>query len=503
MNLAAIFFSVPGSVVGKRYSSQLVLAVVVGCLVVPNAPLARQNSITGSLALGHDFDSNVFKSDLSRVGEGKNQAAPQFSFTSEGLTDSFSLGYAPTFTYNQRREDHEMVQALSFTGDKGVSSRWKVTMNGNYADYDNLFFEAGTNLSVTQNFLRADSATQAEIVRILFPELAWDPAHDMASVISQLQGRFNQAQADQGRVNALLFQGVNGARQQYRTSEIALSSEYAFADKSAFILGYHLTSQDNKTGRLADHLGQTPSVLVSYQINQQWRAAVGYDLSFDTYDTLDDSISDDSTTNHPHLQVDYRISPQNLLFWNYDYQQIDFTEPARDTQELGGKIGWNHGFDKRTSLTTSLGSTFLGREEAPDEREYTLDLGLTRRIERGSIGVYAQGMTAKARTLTDTWERSRQSWELSSDLTYQLKRDLSSTGRMSYGQWDSWGQGFSQNPYAKYQLGAGLHYLFKRWYTVSLAYDYNLFDTDSTILDDYTEHLVSLKLAGAKELWRW
>jgi hypothetical protein len=245
-------------------------------------------------------------------------------------------------------------------------------------------------------------------------------------------------------------------------------------------------------------VGQTPSVLVSYQINQQWRAALGYDLSFDTYD-----ISDDSTNNHPHLQVDYRISPQNLLFWNYDYQQIDFTEPARDTQELGGKFGWNHGFDQQTSLTTSLGSTFLGRGEAPDEREYTLDLGLTRRIERGTISVNAQGVTAKARTLADTWEKSRQSWELSSDLTYQLKRDLSSTGRVSYGQWDSWGQVFNQIPYAQFQLGAGLHYLFTRWYTLSLDYNYNVFDTDSTILDDYTEHRVSLKLAGAKELWRW
>jgi len=482
----------------KRYPSLFALAAMVGALSLPTAPQARQNSVQGALSLGNTYDSNVFRSDKVREDEWKSLVAPQLSFASKGLTDNLSLTYAPTYSYNHRRQDDEQTQALSFQGDKGLSSRWKVTMSGNYAAVDNLFFEADTNLGVTQNFLRADSATQAEIVRILFPELVWDPVRDMGAVISQLQSRYDAFPAAQGTVRALLFQGADGARQQYWNSQVLLSSVYEFAEKSSLVLGYRLTSLDNKTGIVADRLGHSPSALLTYQFNQQWKAALGYDLSFDAYDT-----TPDSTTNHPHLQVDYQLSPKNLLFWNYDYQKVTYDGVSNDTTSQGSHIGWNYGFDPRTSFTTTVGTTYLGREVGPDEREYTLDLGVTRTMDRGSVGLRAHGMKAVA-SVADSWDKSRQSWELSSDLTYQLLRDLSSTGRVSYGQWDSWGiAGLSTSPYDRLQLGAGVRYLFKQWFTLSLNYDYNLFDTESAILDDYTEHLITLNLAGAKELWRW
>lgn len=486
------------AVLSPRFPLHLALALMVGSLLLPDASLARQNSVTGTLSLGSDYDSNVFKSDRDRKDEWRSLLAPVFSAASKGLTDTLSVTYAPEFGYNHRREDDEMTQALSFAADKGLSSRWKVTLNGEYAAYDNLFFEADPNLSVVQNFLRADSATQAEIVRLLFPELVWDPVRHTAEVISQLQSRFDRS-ADQVRVRELLFQGANGVRQRYWTSGVTLNSTYEFADQSTLVLGYRCISQDNTTGLMADHLGQTPSLLLTYQFNQQWRGEVGYDLSIDTYDT-----SDDTKTSHPHLQVDYHLSLKDRLFWNYDFTQISFDQAFRDTTDQGTTIGWNHAFDQRTSLSTALGTSYLGHELVPDERAYTLDLGLTRTFERGTVAVRGVGMTAVANTLGG-WERSRQSWEISSDLTCRLGQDLSSSGRLSYGQWDFLGSevNLEENSYDQLRIGAGLNYLFKRWYTLSLDYDYSLFDTDGRILNDYNEHLLSLKLAAAKELWRW
>lgn len=485
----------PSAVFCQRYPVLFALAAVAGSLLLPGASLARQNIVNGTLSLGSDHDSNVFQSDRFREDEWRSLLAPELTVASKGLTDSLSLTYAPRFSYNHRREDDEITQALSFKGDKGLTSRWKVTMSGDYASYDNLFFEADTNLSVTQNFLRADSATQAEIVRILFPELDWDPTQQLSAVISQFQNRF-EVSPDQARVRELLFQGANGVRQEYWTSGLTLSSEYEFADRSTLVLGYRLRTQDNKTGLVADHLGHSPSILLTYQFNQAWRAAVGYDLSLDSYDS-----TEDSKTDRPHLQVDYQLSTKDLLFWNYDYQRITFDQ-ARGTTDQGTQLGWNHSFAQHTTMTTLLGTSYLGHEIGPDEREYTLDLGLTRTFERGSVGLRGQGMTAQAST-SDSWERSRRSWEVGSDLTYRLLKDLTSSGRVSYGQWDSWGIGLEQSPYDQLRLGAGLRYLFKRWYTLSLDYNYSLFDTEGIILDDYTEHLISLRLAAAKELWRW
>lgn len=505
-----------GKMPTRKHLSVLALAVMCGCLGWPGETPARQNSVSGSLSAGPDYDSNVFKSDANREDEWKSQFAPQLSFSSKGTKDNLSLTYAPQFTYNHRREDDEMAQALSFMADKEISSRWKVAMSGNYSSYDNLYFEPLIGLGplgTTQNFLRADAATQAEIVRILFPELAWNPATDMAFVISQLQQRYSTASpAAQGQIDSLLTQGADGARQRYWTSELGMTSTYEFAESSAITLGYRFASQDNETSVLADHLEQTPSLLVTYQFNPQWRGEVGYEMRATTYDAAGSTTRDtaeDSTANNPHLRIDYQISPANLLFWSYSHQRITFDGELGDTTNQDNRLGWRHGLDQRTVLTTTLGASQLSREPSADERAYSLNLGLSRTFDRGIIAVSGTGLTAMSNT-AGSWDKSRQSWELGGNFAYQLMKDLSSTGRFSYGQWDSWPVDLGSSNvdldsrYDRLQLGGGLSYGFKRWFTLSLNYDYNLFDTEnSIILDNYAEHLIMIRLAATKELRRW
>lgn len=484
----------------KICAAVLALAVLALGLCWSGEASARQNSVSGSLSIGNDYDSNVFNIDVDREDEWRSLVAPQFTFTTRGLTDSLALTYAPEFSYNHRRADDDMSQVLSLAAEKGLSSRWKVIMNGNYSSYDTTSFESlpdSTSADTTRNFLRADEATQAEVVRILFPELAWDPVVHMATVISQLQRRYDAASAARQRqVDELLIIGVDGARRRYWTSEMELRSEYTFADRSAISLGYRLASQDNQSGLFTDYVEQTPSLLVTYQFNQQWRAEAGYELV-----VTDEDTSDDSRANHPHLQVDFQVSPKDLLFWNYDYQKITFDGASSDTTDQDSHLGWRRGLDQQTDLTVTLGTSYLGTELAPDEREHRLDLGLRRRFERGAVGLSGQGITAEAHNV-GSWEKARRSWEIGSDLAYQLRQELASTGRLSYGQWDTWSVGLDDS-YDRLQLGAGLRYSFRRWYSISLNYDYNLFDTDGITLDDYSEHLVMINLAAAKELWHW
>lgn len=473
------------------------MAVMAGGLGWPGKIQARQNSVNGSLSLGNDFDSNVFNSDADREDEWRSRVAPQLTFTTKGSTDSLALTYAPEFTYNHRRLDDDMAHVVSLAAEKGLSSRWKVTMSGNYATYDNSSFEALPDsgpADTTRNFLRADAATQAEIVRILFPELVWDPTVQMATVIAQLQGRYSAASAArQSLVDELL---TLGERRRYWTSEMEVRSVYEFAERSAISLGYRFASQDNHTGLFADYVEQTPIFLLTYQFNQQWRAEVGYELVF-----TDEDTSDDSRANHPHFQVDFQVSPTDLLFWNYDYQKITFDGATGDTTDQGSQFGWRRGLNPQTDVTATLGTSYLGNELRADEREYSLNLGLNRRFEKGTIGLSGEGITAEAHN-AGYWEKSRRSWELGSTLAYQLRQELASSGHLSYGQWDSWSVGLDDS-YDRLQLGAGLHFAFMRWYSISLNYDYNLFDTDGITLDDYSEHLVTVNLAMAKELWRW
>lgn len=475
----------------------LALAVAMGTVVLPDNSIARQNVLSGAMTVGSDYNSNVYKSDANREKEWKSQLAPQFTLSSKGLADSIALTYSPEFSYNFRRADDEMVHALSLLADKGLSSRWKVRITGNYTNSDTLQFETDQNVSKAQNFLRADAFTQADIVRILFPELAWDPTIHMGYVVSQFQKRYDTATAgDQDQVNRLLFEG-SGGRQRYWSSSMDMVSEYEFAEKSIVSLGYHFASQDSKSGNLTDHLLQTPSILITYQFNPQWRGEVGYDLTFNSYDT-----TDDSTVSRPHLQVDFQITPRNLLYWNYTYQQITFDgSQSGDTTDQSIDLGWKHSLDQMTSLSATLGTAYLSRDFSADEREYSLDLGLNRSFERGVIGLTGNVVSAED-DQTGNWAKSRRSWELGTNASYKLRQDLSSNARVSYGQWRSWSFN-TQNNYDQLKVGAGLGYVLNRWFTLSLDYDYSLFDTAEALLDDYAEHLVVIKLSAAKELWRW
>ena len=473
-----------------------------GC---PGAAYARQNILEGRVSVGSDYDSNVYKDNADRTGEWKSLVAPELKFSSKGLTDSIMLTYAPDFAYNFRRQADEQEQNLALAAEKGISSRWKLHLDGNYSAFDRLNFEANQNLSSAQNFQRADPATQAEIVRLLFPELVWDPTTQMGYVVSQFNARYGAS--DRNLVNRLLFEGAGG-RQRYLSTSTHLSSEYQFAEKSSLVLGYGFANQDYQTGLLANHTQQAPSIMVNYQVNQQWRLAAGYDLMFDSYGNPPPGIgtalnTGDSKTNTPHLEVEFAISPQNALFWNYRHQQVTFDGNGNDTTNQGGQMGWRHGFDPRTTLTSALGLNYLSYQTiTPDEREYTLDLSLSRTLEKGSISLTGRGLTADANEAGGGWGKARQSWELGASGVYNLAQALSATGRASYGQWDSTTLGVSSD-YQKLNVGAGLSYGLNRWLSLSLNYDYYLFDTNSVGLANYSEHLLSLRLTAAKELRRW
>lgn len=471
------------------------LVVLFGTLIAPGDSSARQNMVTGSMSVGSDYNSNIYKSDDDRRGQWTSHLVPQFTITSKGLTDTLAVTYAPDFGYNFRREDDETVHSVSLLADKGLSSRWKVKLSGNYVNSDTMRFETDQNLSVVQNYFRADAPTQADIVRILFPELAWDPTIQMGYVVSEFQKRYDAASpAARGEVDGLLFNGSD--RQKYWTSTMDFVSEYEFAEKSLISLGYRVLTQDSKSGSLTGHVEQTPSIMVAYQFNTQWRGVVGYDFTFNTYDT-----SDDSTTNRPHLQVDYEISPRDLVFWNYAYQQISFDGESGGTTEQSSGLGWKHDLNQQTALTTALGTTYSNRALGADEREYSLDLAVSRTIEKGAIAVTGNVVSAEDEH-AGSWDKSRRSWEIGSDLSYRLMQDLSATGRVSYGQWRSWSMG-TQSSYDQFDLGGGVSYGLNRWVTLSLNYDYSVFDTTEALLDDYSEHLISIRLSAAKELWRW
>ncbi len=475
----------------------IIIGVTLGCLLMTVQVWARQNVLTGSVGLGYDYNSNVFRVDGGRTNEWNSTVSPEISLASRGEADEISLAYAPQFSYNHRRDTDDMAHNLTLGAERVLSSRWQITMNDAYLYSDNPVFEADATLPIEQQFQRADAFTQAEVVRLLFPEITWVPGQ-LSFVLSQLTQRYNQVStAVQQTVNSLLSPaGGNEGRQRYFSNNLSFGSVYKFAQDSQLSIGYAINVLDNKTGVQADRVEHNPTIALEYRFNPRWRLEVAYDFS-----KIDFDSTDDSTTNNPRIKVDYSLSNNNKITTSYNYENISYDGTTGDSTNQTLVLGWNRALNQVSNFTADVDFSYDSRELAWDERELALNLGWDRKYDRGNVSFTGKGAWAEKND-TISWGDLRRSWRIGGDVSYDLWDDLSSKARGSYERryvWDA----LQKTRFDDLDLGVGLTYKFARWYSLSLDYDYKLFETDSPSLDDYNEHLIKLELSVVKELWRW
>lgn len=488
----------------KTLSKQsFIIALASVCLSLPVAAKARQTTVNGRLSLGSNYDSNIYHTDKDRISEFNSSISPGLSLSSLGEDSKVDLSYDPEFIYNHRRGLLASRHGLSLDTEKALSSHWKLSMTDDYLYNDSPFFEADTSLSVDRQFQRADPFTQAEIVRLLFPEITWTP--DLLTVVlSEMSRRYSEAPFSVRKTVDDLLAGGQG-RQRYFTNNLSLASVYEFAADSQLTLGYRCNILDNRTGFISDKLANNPYIALTYRFNPQWRLEAGYDYQKANYDT-----SADSTTNHPRIQFDYNYSATDQIVAGFDYNDISHSDTSNDPNILIGNpgdstmqtfsLGWNKALSQITSLNSSLDLSYDRRELGGDERQLALNLGLDRKYDRGIISLSGGGTWADS-NYSSSWSNLRRSWRVRSDATYQVSEDLSSMGKVSYERRYEWYTG-NKNTYNDLDLGLGLTYKFARWFALSLNYNYKLFETDYALLDNYNEHMIGLKLSVAKELWR-
>ena len=458
---------------------------------------ARENILQGSVSLGNDYNSNVFQTHTERTEEWQTAVSPELSLHSTGSNDSMVVEYAPDFSYNHRRDDQETMQDVTVSGKKSFSPHWQVSLSDNYNYLDSPVFETDNTLSLAQQFLRADAATRAEIVRLLFPELVWDPELHLTQVLSEFQQRYDAAPALQPLVNSFLVGGGPDARQRYWTNSFAFESIHKLAPNSTLRLGYNFETHDNQTGVLSDRTQHSPSLLFSYQFNPQWGMELGY-----LFETVNLDSSDDSKAHNPNLEVDFQQAPNSKMYLSYDYDAVNYDGATSDMIDQVAVAGWEYGLDPRTNIDSSVTTSYLAQDTQADQRGISFDARLSRNIERGMFSVSGDYRFRES-SLQGSWQKLSRSWGMSGDVEYTLSRDASLNFEISYDRRLNWDASRVKDTYDDFQLGAGLNYTFLRWFTLQLGYEYHLFDTSSAILEDYNEHLLSIKLVAAKELWRW
>jgi hypothetical protein len=342
-------------------------------------------------------------------------------------------------------------------------------------------------------------------VRILFPELGdYDPETDYNYVLSELEERYIHASPEkQTRVANLLRPDDPGRRRHY-TNEATLDFTYSFGQDSSFTFGYTLETLNNKSAGMAEYITHNPHFSLAYVFDQQWSLDFSYEYSWWNYDDVEDE------SNHEtEFRLNFHLSPHDLLYWSYNFAYTDYDDNiASDFNSQDGGLGWEHDFGSHSHLVAFLGGSYEHRDIFGDERGYEANATFTRDLPQGNYFFGLEGGFDEYNGTQD-WEDLREYLTLTAGMNYGLLEDLSVDAELVYERNVNWSRSIGfWNDHTRtvdndYDAGVGFIYTFQRWYSVSLRYNYHVFNTDGAFRDDYYDHQVFLELTVAKDIFHW
>jgi hypothetical protein len=461
-----------------------------------NSADCRENVLSGSLSIQQDYDSNIFQLEDDEEDRWTTTLLPTLTIVSIGEKDEVSLTASSDLGWDHRLDERDFTHNLAFSGSRQISQYWRLTMSDNYSYNDESpERDMDPGLSLTARFQRAGRYEQAEVARLLFPELSYTP-DDYLYVLTELDRRFSQAGAITQQEVERYLSNTEG-RRRYSDNEFSIGAEYEFARDSLLTLGYRYFANDDRSANISEYYEHSPSVGLSYRFNQQWLASVTHEFTKGQYDTANDLKENDTL-----FAVDYTLSPTDQLTASYEYDTTNFQGTSEDIVDQTGELGWNHDLNANTRLTTTLSENYLAREYNGDETEAGLDLGISRSLQKGSITLGA-GYLSGQQKRDGSWEDLRENWTLDGGITYNLRQDVTGTFNLAYEKRYLWPETGGKEDFDDYEAGAALTYSFSRWFALTCRYTYNKLESSNSIVSGYDEHLLVVELSAAKELLRW
>lgn len=456
----------------------------------------RENVLSGSFGMQQEYDSNIFQLPDDEEDRWTTTILPTLTLVSTGEKDDLSLTASSDLGWDQRLDERDFTHNLVFSGNRQISQHWRLTMSDNFS-YNDESPESDMDpaLSITERFQRAGRYQQAEVARLLFPELNYTP-DDYIYVLTELQRRYDQANSITQQEVERYLSNTEG-RRRYADNEFSVGAEYEFARDSFLTLGYRYFANDDRSAAISEYYEHSPSVGLAYRFNPQWLASVSYEFTKGQYDTEDDLDEHDTL-----FTVDYTLSPTDQLTASYEYDTTDFQGTGEDIVDQTGELGWNHDLTANTRLTTTVSENYLSREYYGDETEAGLDFGISRRLQRGSITLGAGGLFGRQKS-DDSWEDLRETWSLDSAITYALLEDVTGIFDLAYEKRYLWPETGGKDDFDEYEAGASVTYSFMRWFALTCRYTYTKLESNNNIVSGYDEHLVMVELSASKELLRW
>ncbi len=514
----------------------------IGILIVvsPAIVCARQNTVTGDLSVGYDlrernYDERSLDEAIEPSAEETTGAEteviliedraedlnrlfiePRFTFTSIGITDQFTLTYAPRINFEENDYANHLDHDFGLRATKNFSRDWSVSLSDTFFLGDDSLRESDTRTAV----------------------VASPGAEDGGEAPAPVAGEEDQSGLSE-----------QAASRRFWRNDLELSTDYIYREDSVVGIGFsygQLRNVDDDIGGYTEYDRYEGMLNVSYRFNQQWIAEADgqftrgifdepevavvrvnpdeQDISIDVVEgrTSDDLREYDLSTV---LTYDWRV--RDSLFTSYRFLATEYDHPLRD-DVLGHEfaLGWSHDFTPHLHLTLSGGPSFAKIENRDWESDYNAYVDLTKDFMHASFRVYGEQGYEMANF---DGRRSGPSifWRSGVDYNHQISEYLTGSIFAGYRNYqrsqlpdvvgvviiegEDDGTGDINLPESDnfeytedfYDAGLSLSYSFLRWYTVTGGYRYSNFESELPSSSNYDEHRFFITLTASKELFRW
>jgi hypothetical protein len=466
-----------------------------------SAAFSRSTTLSGSVSMGQEYDSNIFQSDSGREEQWTTNVTPVLTLTSEGEKDVFTVVADSDLEWDQRRDERDFEHGFSINNTREISQYFTITVGNDYTYTDGSpetdMDDAG--LSYADKFARANGRQREEVVRLLFPEIGDYTDDDYLRIITEIDERYAFASPSvQQEVDQILSNSTS--RRRSWENEISVSAQYEFARDSILEIGYAFTVFDDREDYYDEYDKHNPYLNLSYRFHPQWLISGNYAFTKTDYDEAGKQEVQDAGVN---LAYDLTLKDQFSL--TYDYQNTDYDEDDRiDYNEQNVGLSWDHNQElgQHLLLTSTLMADYVDRDIDFDERGLSLSLGLTRAIQRGSLSLGGD-IGIDERDADDGWDKYHRNWSFSAGLSYQIIENLLGNLSADYEKRYDWNLAGDKSIFDDYGAGAGVTWSFSRWYTLSLNYTYDRLESSEPFVSGYHEHTVMMQLSAAKDLFKW
>jgi len=458
---------------------------VLALIMSPAICSARDNRLTGGASIALDYDNRSSDSGNTSAGDDDYQRlvfTPLLAFSSLSERDSFELSAEPSIRYDLNDSNTDWDSNLSAAFKRFLVKSWQ--------------------MGVSDNFLRSDYNTTTN-------EILNNPAEPLPE---DIQSTTPQLSSDRGR-------------RRYWRNSLGLFSNYYYKEGSLFRVDFNyvaLRNDDTSVGGDDDYDRYTTGMKNEHRFNAVWSSNL--DLSFvrgifkptnsGTGNlSTQDQLSDDLKEYRFLFGLNNESIDHNPLSLSYNYIGTRFDETLQDDSDIHQiRVNWRRDISSRLYTNIGAGPSYEkieGRDanwsgNGSAEINYSIEHGFFNfLVEKGHDVDNFSG--SDERGAVDFWETHFSS-------SYQLLKDLTLSGRLSYLYEDR--EELQATPgnvnvmqltdvhRDRYSAGAILSYTFWRYYNASVDYTY-IKQESERVGDDYDDHRILLTLSWQKEFLRW